>query len=402
MRTFTGKCWMAFVVAGALLLGAACSDSEPSRPDPILADVPLESVLGLPLVEVRIGDSDRILTFFIDTGFDVSVLDTATAGELGLSPAGVRTEAQPGGAVETGTLAACSLLIGQLEVPDVELTTVPIASLAMMLGRPFHGIIGHDVLKRFVADIDYPAGRLRFADPAAWRAPGDSVPVSVEDRNGEPLVDGFVGTTDGREVRGRFKIDTGSLDVIGMNLNFVRDNKLLTEADQELPMGGVAVGGGTEGRIYRTASFTLGNRRHERPLVGYTVNSAGFEERDDAGTIGVQVLARSRLVLDYPHDRIWLVGPESPPMEEDLSGILLISSPPAFEELRVAMVAPGSPGAEAQLQPGDRIVSLDGHGELSLNAARLLLREPGPLVVVYERGAVRAETTMQRRPLLPR
>ncbi len=391
-----------FIVVGLLLLGVACFRSEPARDNPVLADVPLESVLGLPILQLRVGDSDRILTFLIDTGFDVSVLDVTTAGELGLSASDVHAEAQPGGSVETGKLAARSLHIGRLEVADVELATVPVASLAMMLGRPFHGIIGHDVLTRYVVDIDYSAGRVRFADSTTWEIPADGVAIAVEDRNGEPLVDAIVGTTDGREVLGRFKLDTGSLDVIGMNLNFVRDNKLLTEADEELPVGGVAVGGGTEGRIYRAASFTLGNRRHDRPLVGYTVDSSGFEERADAGTIGVQVLARSRLVLDYPHDRIWLVDPESPPMAEDRSGMLLVSPAPEFNELIVAIVAPGSPGAEAQLQPGDRIVSLNGRRDLSLNDARVLLREPGPLDVVYERGGVRTEVTLQRRLLLPR
>ena len=54
-----------------------------------------------------------------------------------------------------------------------------VAGLSPLLGRPLDVIVGHDVLERYV-----PAG---------------------------------IGTTDGRDVFGLFKIDTASLDASGLN-----------------------------------------------------------------------------------------------------------------------------------------------------------------------------------------
>ena len=63
-----------------LVLAIGCAAFVPATADAAtLADVPLATVSGLPLVEVRVGSSDQPLTFLIDTGFDVSVLDAGTA-----------------------------------------------------------------------------------------------------------------------------------------------------------------------------------------------------------------------------------------------------------------------------------------------------------------------------------
>jgi hypothetical protein len=395
------------LVAGALCLSTLTATScSPTAPDPgeqnaaLLADTALETVSGLPIVELQVGEIEEPLTFVVDTGFDVSILDAATAERHGLGVGTVRREAQPGGDVEMATLPPTTLRIGPLEIDAVEVTTVPLGGLAAVLGRSFHGILGHDVLGRFVVDLDYPAGRIRFSDPRSWQPPADAEAVEIEIRNGEPLANGILITANGLEVPGRFKLDTGSLDVAGLNLNFVRDHGVVGPDDRELRSGGVAVGGGTEGRLFRAGALVLGPRRLERPLIGYTVDSAGFENRDNAGTIGVGLLALSRLVLDYPHGRVLFVGPASEPMPEDRSGMLVVSPGPAFDELYVVIVMEDSPAAEAGLVAGDRIVSLDGREGLSLTEARALQRQDGPLEVVYLRDGDRRHARLQRRPLI--
>ncbi len=367
-----------------------------------LADVPFNDDFGLIFFEASINGSEPI-TFVLDTGFDVSILDADVAAQLGLQVLDSKTEAQPGGIVETGRLPPVSLAIGGLLVDELVLTTVPLSGAGAFVGRTVDGILGHDVLERFVVDIDYPNRRLRFHPSEGWHhsGPGQILPVVIEES--EVFLSAGIVMPTGRTVFGSFKLDTGSVDVAGLNLNFVSDSELLDSTTRELNMGGVAVGGSTEGRLFRAAAFVIGADRFDAPLIGYTVDSGGFENRDDAGTVGAAVLARYRLILDYSRNRIILEdGPKTgEKVTEGHSGMLVVSPGPAFDTLVIAQVIPGSPAAEAGLAPGDEVVSMDGRSDWTLPDVRLALEQPGPVDLVVRNDGESREVRLQRRLLLP-
>jgi predicted aspartyl protease len=367
-----------------------------------LADVPFDDDFGLIFFEASIDGSEPI-TLLLDTGFDVSVLDADVAARLGLQVFDSRTEAQPGGSVETGRLAPVSLAIGGLRIDGLVLTTVPLTGAVAFVGRRVDGILGHDVLERYVVDIDYPKRRLRFRTSEGWHhsGPGQILPVSIE--GSEVFLSAGIVMPTGRTVFGSFKLDTGSVDVAGLNLNFVSDSELLNSTIPVLKMDGVAVGGSTEGRLFRAAALIIGADRIEAPLIGYTVDSGGFENRDDAGTVGAAVLSRYRLILDYPRQRIILEqGPSSAEnVAEDHSGMLVVSPGPEFDTLVIAQVIPGSPAAEAGLAAGDEITSMEGRSDWTLPDVRLALDRPGPINLVVRNDGESREVNLQRQRLLP-
>jgi PDZ domain len=226
--------------------------------------------------------------------------------------------------------------------------------------------------------------------------------IGAEVRDAQLFVPAGIGSTDGRDVFGLFKIDTASLDAAGLNLNFVRDHALIGPSTREIVVSGVAVGGGTEGRLLRAESLWLGSRHIERPLISYTVDSKGFENRADAGTLGVGALARFRLILDYPRRRVILedAGPGPLRAPEDLSGALLVSPAPEFARVVVQQVVPGSAAAEAGLKEGDEIASAGGRA-VTLAEARRLMEQPGPVSLRVRRQGTVRDVTLTRRSMLP-
>ena len=368
-----------------------------------LADVPFDDDFGLIFFEVRVNGSEPV-SFFLDTGFDVSIIDADVASVLGLEILETKDEAQPGGSVEMSRLAPVSISIGGLAIDDVHLTTAPLSGAASIIGRQFGGILGHDVLERFVVDIDYPDRRLRFVAAEAWdhTGPGQVLPVTIIDN--EVFVNAGIEMPGGRTVFGPFKLDTGSTDVAGLNLNFVQDSALIEPGTIEIGAGGVAMGGSTEGRRFRAKAFIFGADRINNPVIGYTVDSAGFENRDDAGTFGAAVLSRYRLILDYQRQRIIVEdGPNADgPVAEDMSGLLVVSPGPDFDTLAVAQVIPGSPAAEAGLEPGDLIISMNGRDDWTLRDIREAFKQPGPVQIVISNDGVSRELTLVRRPVVPR
>lgn len=382
-----------------LALAAALSNPVPALTP--LADVPFENVNGLVCLELSIGGSPAVQAL-LDTGFAESVVDADTAQRLGLKATNLKAEAAPGGAVEVGTLAPTPLGIGTLTIPGVALKTVAVAGLSPVIGRPLEAIVGHDVLERYVVEIDWRARKLRFFDAAKYRHVGSGLVLGIEIRDGQPLLPAGIEMPGGRSVFGAFKMDTGSLDAAGLNLNFVRDQALLPPGTKELSLSGVAVGGETEGRLFRAGALWIGSRRLEAPLIGYTVEAKGFENRPDAGTIGVAVLSRFRIVLDYARRRIILedTAAAGERVAEDRSGAFVVASPPELRAVVVAQLLPGSPAAEAGLQVGDEIVSVDGR-PLGLVDVRRALQRPGPVALQVRRTGELRVLSLQRRPLLP-
>lgn len=386
--------------AAAFLAGliAACvPHQEPVAPIETFA---MQTAAGVPFIQLRIGESQP-LNFMIDTGFDVNVIDLQVAQSLGLYGEGAQTEAQPGGAVTIAELPPIDLTGAQRVYEAIPFTGFAIGeSLSAVMGRPVAGILGHDFLRRYVVELDYDGEALRLFEPEAWEYDGGAiVPVTIVDD--EPLVEGVLTLPSGRTVRAPFKFDTGSLDVAGLALNFVREENIVEPGMPELSISGLAVGGETEGRLIRVRRFQLGSIAIEQPQLGYNVDSGGFENRTNAGTVGAGLFARGRVILDYPHNRIVLDSAYSGRATEEYpSGLLLASSPDDFSEVTVMLVMPNGPGAEAGLIEGDAIVALDGE-RVDLAQARELLRRTTTRALTIRRGGREIAMEITPRPLLP-
>jgi S1-C subfamily serine protease len=94
--------------------------------------------------------------------------------------------------------------------------------------------------------------------------------------------------------------------------------------------------------------------------------------------------------LDYPHDRLILDQFEQPNVPEaDMSGITWESQPPDHNELTVVRVQDNSPAAEAGMEVGDVLVSLNDQPAAEIRQWQLTeaLKRPGDEVkLVVRRG----------------
>ena|ERR1700733_6718263 len=79
------------------------------------------------------------------------------------------------------------------------------------------------------------------------------------------------------------------------------------------------------------------------------------------GLIGAEFLERFIVVFDNPGKRLWLTPSRNygRPAEYDASGLRIVAKRPRFHKVEVRRIVPESPGAEAGLQPGDIMESID-------------------------------------------
>ena len=245
--------------------------------------------------------------YILDTGAPVTVvldapatqalrLDTSQARKLG--PAD--NPAVPSGVIEKGF----GIDFGALAISD--LTAVVIAEKSLPCNERFarvgfHGVIGADLLRAFVVEVDAPARTIRLHRPAAF-VPGDLRPIPLTFVDGHAHIDAEIAVMPGMTETGRLHVDTGSSTPVSLHPGALPG---LVAAPDAKKGTACFVQGELATAIGPPLTLSLGGfpARVEAPLLvaKERVHAAGV-----VGSIGAGLLARYRYAIDYPGKRLWI------------------------------------------------------------------------------------------------
>ena len=146
--------------------------------------------------------------------------------------------------------------------------------------------------------------------------------------------------------------DAGSLSLIPGSIPEIR------VPDGAPVAQGAGLSGTVERRMGRVAALEFGSHRLNDVTCSFTV--AGYATTAERqGVLGLEVLSRFRLILDYPRKRMILeeTSLTHEPFQGDLSGA---SFWPHAQSFVIQRVRPDSPAAEIGLREGDLLVELNG------------------------------------------
>ncbi|NQZ44054.1 MAG: aspartyl protease family protein [Flavobacteriaceae bacterium] len=268
------------------------------------------------------------------------------------------------------------------------------------LGVPVHGIIGYDLFKSFVVEVNYTAGHLKLYRPENYTykpsKKKQTLPLTVIDK--KAYVDGMIIKADDAEVPVKLLVDTGSSDALWLFHN--------PEKGLDIPEANYEdfLGKGLSGNIFGKRTKLKGMKIGDFHLLGA---KAAFPHResfdaikdlgDRNGSVGGEVLKRFSIVFDYPNNKITLSKNArfNDPFRYNLAGIELqhngvryisqrIADVNGFvtkdeksfgnvqilmqnrtrlslvPEIIVSGIRAGSPAEEAGLQEGDIILAVNG------------------------------------------
>lgn len=347
--------------------------------EPVVA-FPFDEDEGHILVRGEIEGSGP-LWLILDTGASGSLIDAAQARSLGLKLEDAFPVTGAAGVVDAFAVSGASIRLPGVELRNQELTALPLDFLASGKGRPVAALLGADVFRRFVVEIDYAAERLRLHDPARYVPQGGEVlPLTLIDD--QPYVKAQLVLPGGRTVDGDFAVDTGSGFTLMLAAPFAAEGKVVESMARTIGAKAQGVGGEILLSIGRLEGVRLGRFLIPAPVAVLPQSFGGqVAGHGKAGHIGAGLLRRFRVTFDYPHGRM-ILEPNAAfgaPDEYDMSGVSLKAEGTAFDHIRVARVMDLSPAAEAGLKREDLIVSVDGRpaGTMGLAALRGLFRTPG-------------------------
>ena len=341
--------------------------------DAATATVPFVLYGGLIMVEVSI-DGAKPLPFILDTG-GLNLLTPQAAAKLHIAGAGNQA-VQGVGATQSMQLAQVkNYRVGNVVMRDQRFLIVKLPLLLTDRGErePIAGLIGYELLRRFVTRVEYDRHMLTFTPLASFHGlPAvASLPIVFNDRTPQirARVDGVAGT---------FNLDTGDAGDLTIFAPFAKANGIHPSGKASAGKARGA-GGAIELVNARIDSLAIGPFMLTQPPTSFTAPASGaFASTMLAGNIGYGVLSRFVLTFDYEHRRLYLQqGAQfAAPMPRGRTGLALDRT--RHEAFDVAAVEARSPAQEAGLRVGDSVIAVDGvpATQLGLDDIRRLMQQP--------------------------
>lgn len=319
--------------------------------------------------------------FLFDTGASVTVLDSSWAAENGVRTAGRMQAAGAGAAGGAAFATLASLRIASATGDGIEVPNVKVAALDVnpafepLLWRRMAGVIGYDVISRFVVTIDYDDSVLVLHDPATWKYGGREKPLPMV-MNG--TVPALTAVLDGTE-EALYRLDVGSSSTVDVHAPFARKHRLETRMKRTLEVEGVGFGGSFSSELGRLGSMSVGPYEWDDPIVSLSHATEGaFASEDFAGNIGNRVLERFRVTFDYARRHVYLEPGERYGDRDHLTraGVMLARRNGV---VTVEDVLPGSPADRGGLRARDVVLDVDGQAIAEWDLPRLQARlDDGP------------------------
>jgi hypothetical protein len=380
----------------ALTAGATVSSHQTTISSKSLV-IPAE-MPGYGLIFLRATvNSSRPMWFALDSGASFPlVIDTKRAQELGLTLQGHRTlEGGAGPGTYSASFAGgVDVNIGDYELTNRTAVVFELASLAALAGRPVDGLVGSDLFKRYVVEIDYVGHKVTLYQPESYVYSGSGQSVRLDVRGDLLFVPASVQMPGHPTFQGQFLVDTGGGFVTAILNAPTALARTLPNPNHKMILDRSLLGLGGEIRLLvgRAVSISLGTVAIPNPVVYISQDKAGaLASTDFDGVIGGEILKRFKVVFDCSRQRL-ILEPNmhyTEPFEYDMSGIRLRAEGDDLRRFRISQVLQGSPAEEAGLREGDLLDGIDGTpaSRFSLDDIyQMLKRQPRDYKMSIKRG----------------
>jgi len=325
--------------------------------------------------------------FIYDTG-GANIVDPEVAREIGAAGHGSIQGGGVGSTTESVSFAKVdSVQVGNATIRDQLFGVAPTRmGFGVSGGRPVDGLIGFEVLSRFITTFDY-------ADRAViLTMPGGIVPAAAGSKTSPFVLDErqpqFACSIDG--IASQCTLDTGARDSISLFSPFIAAHpQVVPSMLSGIGVNGFGFGGPSFGKLGRVASVAFGGFTLDDVVGDFTAQTKGaFAAPFIAANVGGNLWRRFTLTLDYGRQTMTLT-PNAAFGERDTyerAGLFLLNRGGKYVVLDAR---PGTPAAAAGIVKGDTIVSVDGKqaADMTLQQVReLFYGTPGTALRVSVAG----------------
>ncbi|HLX26465.1 MAG TPA: aspartyl protease family protein [Candidatus Cybelea sp.] len=318
--------------------------------------------------------------FIFDSGGS-NVVDPAVAKEIGAFGAGSAQGSGVGSQTESLSFAhVATLQVGDAVLKNQFFGVAPTRlGFGVSAGRPVDGLIGWEVLARYITTFNYADKQVVLGMPGATQPPAGAHVVPFVLYGTQPQI---ACTIDG--IPAECTIDTGARDTITFMTPFLTAHpEVVPATTTAIGVDGFGFGGPALGKLGRVTQIGIGDLQLTNLIGDYSTQKAGALAAPFVGAnIGGNLLRRFTVTFDYYNGTMALV-PNDAFKEADWyerSGLFLVRRGDA---VLVVDARPGTPAADAGIARGDVITAVNGTPTktMLLGDVRNLLAQPAGSIV---------------------
>lgn len=357
--------------------------------------IDFELIHNLVVIPVFINDSDT-LRFVLDTGVQNTLVTELPPGDSvrlnygrELTIAGLGN-GEPVNAIHSwGNSITVGSIIGQNQ--DIIVLLENTFFLSTSLGIDIHGLIGYDLLKNFIVDINYENKYVLFTRPERYVYKKNYQEIPLNLARSKPYIDARIVISEDIEVETKMLIDMGAS--YAASLYTFSDTQIKLPEKTIRSFLGKGLNGDIFGDIGRAKWIKIGPFTLNQPVITFPDSASvikATEITEYNGSIGSDVLNRFHVTFDYPNSRIFLKPNRyfKRPFVYNLSGLELIAPVPGLRVYLVEKVRESSSAMRSGLIPGDLVEKINGERvyKYSINEIMdLLNRKPGRKILITVR-----------------
>ena len=302
----------------------------------------------------RVNGRDTML--MLDSGASVSTVDSRYAKAMGLTPEGELSAGGSGGIGTAGFAAGVDVQVANLTIQKLTVASIDLVPVARRIGHDIPFVLGDELFNELVVDIDFEHHRIAFRQHASLVVPEGAVTVPLHRLIGNRSVPVSI---DGQApIECEFDLGNGSPLDLYPAYYLAHDTLANRRSSQVL---GGAVGGFHPEIVASLPAVGFAGVTFSDVPTNFTRDVASAANSNRVlGNIGLPMLARFRLLIDYSHDRIIaipILNAAAAAFRKDRVGMALTKTP---NGLSVDFVSPASPADLAGLKRGNVVAVING------------------------------------------
>ncbi len=372
-----------------------CSQAYPNNKK--VTSVPFEMAGSYVVIKLTINNSTP-LSMILDTGVKNTIINELMEGDdVPLNKTTTDSTLIQGLGNNQGLRAYRSykndLKIGNLIFNNKVVLLLPenIFNFTNYTGKKINGILGSDILKDYVVEINYTKLRVYFYNSDTFVVPGkySSIPATVV--NNKMYVDALYTGADSVPRNVRMLVDTGA------ELGSWLFNSSISSMPKKNVYGyiGEGLSGEIKGYYARSVQLCLGPHCITNPVVTFpdSAYTRGLEQETSRdGTLGNQTLKRFNCIIDFKTPAFYL-KPNlmfKDKFRYNVAGIEILREMPHFYITRVYKVWKNSPADVMGVREGDLILEVNGMKAFQMNVSEIRdifeTSRRFPMHIVIQRG----------------
>jgi len=234
-------------------------------------------------------------------------------------------------------------------------------NLSGYAGMPIHGLLGYEFFNNLAVKISFQDSVVTVCRPKDLKPfrKANKIAMSIEDR--KAYVEARVIMPGIAPFKTKLVVDLGAGHPVSIERyikTYGLPQKFIASANL-----GIGLNGPINGFISRMDEFDLGKFRLKKVLASFPDdrnNQTNLSVKRD-GNLGVGILKRFNVILDYPDSAMYLKpgATYNDPFEHDMSGLEYYAAGDHLERIVISRVEPGSAADEVGLERDDEIISIN-------------------------------------------